>query len=137
MNESRQPDQSSPAGGDVLRVACEHPRGGVDLVLRAQGRDLVLTVTGGRAHVGAVAVAAPDGRAVGEVITPGHREGPLARAGAAALAVAAGRTVAAVVGIHHDDLARDEIDAVVEAVHRGYDELARLLSAGAVPRGET
>lgn len=98
----------------------------VKLELRIQGRDFLLLVTGGEAHVGAVAVL--DGREVDgrAVVTemPGHREGPLAGECAEILARASGRTVAVVVGIHQDNATGEEISAIVTNVRLGAAELA-------------
>lgn len=98
----------------------------VKLELRIQGRDFLLQVTGGEAHVGAVAVF--DGRDVEgrAVVTqlPGHREGPLAGECAEILGRAAGRTVAVVVGIHIDNATGEEISAILTNVRLGAAELA-------------
>lgn len=95
----------------------------------AQGRDFLVLITGGAAHVGAVAVR--DGRiagpekadSVGTVQLHGHREGPLAAEAAALLAAATGRTCAAVVGIHQDDASPAEIRRIVTHVRRGLRQL--------------
>jgi hypothetical protein len=102
-------------------------RTSVKLELWFQGRDLLLLITGGKVHVGAVAVwdgAAPEGRAV-VVEMSGHREGPLAGECAEALGRASGRTIAAVAGIHQDNATREEIAAIVENVRRGTAALAK------------
>jgi hypothetical protein len=99
----------------------------VELELKYQGRDFLLLVTGGKAHVGAVAVW--DGRDQdSEVVVtelPGHREGPLACECAEILGRASGRTVAVVVGIHQDNASREEIAAIVANVRQGAGELAK------------
>lgn len=113
----------------------------VELILRPQGRDLLLTVTGGEGHVGAVAVCAPPGPAAAEgheslVVVPGHKEGPLAVEGARRVAAAAGCVCCAVVGIHQDRASADEIAAIVTNVQRGYERLLDELSpAGSGPPG--
>jgi len=98
--------------------------------LRPQGRDLLLEVTGGEAHVGAVAVAAPGWSEARLVVVPGHREGPLASAAAVRLAEAAGCTCAVVVGIHQDHATRDEITTIVGHVEAAVESLATELAAG-------
>lgn len=100
----------------------------VRLELRAQGRDLLLVVTGGEAHVGAAAVAAPDWAEARLVVVPGHKEGPLAAAAAIRLARAAGCTCAVVAGIHQDGATRDEITAIVGHVEAGLADLATALA---------
>ena len=101
----------------------------VKLELKYQGRDILLLVTGGKAHVGAVAVwdsrQSDDSAVVTEL--PGHREGPLAVECAEILGRAVGRTVAAVVGIHQDNATREEIAAIVTNVRLGVVELAKNL----------
>ena len=96
----------------------------------SQGRDFLILITGGEAHVGAAAVC--DGRAApaesgpetGLVQVPGHREGPLAAEAAVTLARATGRTCAAVVGIHQDNATSDEIREIVGNVREGLRRLA-------------
>ena len=108
-----------------LRVGSGRTR--VELELKFQGRDILILVTGGKAHVGAVAVW--DSREIYDpaVVTelPGHREGPLAVECAETLGRALGRTVAAVVGIHQDNATREEIAAIVANVRQGVVELAK------------
>ena len=99
----------------------------VRLDLVAHGRDLVLHLGGGEAHVGAVAVAAPVGPVMLTVV-PGHKEGPLAEQAAAALSEAAGCTCAVIAGIHQDDATAEEIAAIVGNVNEGVARLARALA---------
>lgn len=98
----------------------------VRLELLARGRDLVLNVGGGEAHVGAVAVATPAGP-VALTVVPGHKEGPLAEAAATALARAAGCTCAVVAGIHQDRATAGEIADIVVNVEQGVAELVASL----------
>jgi hypothetical protein len=108
----------------------------VALRLLAQGRDLVVLITGGEAHVGAVAGC--DGRAGAVPVAPerslvqlpGHREGPLAAEAAATIARAAGCSCAAVVGIHQDDATADEIRIIVANVREGLRQLAAACRQG-------
>jgi len=103
----------------------------VKLELRIQGRDFLLLVTGGEAHVGAVAVfdgSVEGGRAVVTEM-PGHREGPLAGECAETLGRATGRTVAAVVGIHQDHATGEEISSIVANVRQAAAELAEAVAA--------
>jgi CTP:molybdopterin cytidylyltransferase MocA len=100
----------------------------VRLELEEQGRDLVLRITGGVAHVGAVALAAAGAEApVRTLVLPPHKEGPLAAEAAAALARATGRTCVVVAGIHQDDATPAEIGRIVENVREG---VARLCGEG-------
>jgi len=106
-------------------------RSAVELRVRAVGRDLLVTVTGGQAHAGAVAVAAPGGVAVeggdGCLVVPPHKEGPLARECARLVAAAAGCTCVAVAGIHQDEATPDEIAAIVANARAGMRTLAAAL----------
>lgn len=93
----------------------------VHLALRRQGRDLVLQIVGGRAHVGAVAVS--DGQRTELSVLPPHKEGPLARECAQRVARTAGATCCALAGIHQDAATPEEIAAIVANVHRALDRL--------------
>lgn len=109
-----------------------HGRLAVRLEIRALGRDLLVTVTGGQAHAGAIALAAP-GMALPEgvnlLVLPPHREGPLARECAARLTEAAGCTCVVVAGIHIDEATPAEIATIVTNVRAGTDQLTRALAA--------
>lgn len=121
-----------PGEGPLALVQMGQGRTAVSLAVWAQGRDLLLSVTGGEGHVGAVAVAAsPGGPEPAAIVVPGHREGPLAREGAARLAAATGRGCAAVVGIHVERAAPGEIAEIVANVRAGYEELVRRLTPAA------
>lgn len=99
----------------------------------AQGRDLLLVVTGGDAHVGAVAVCGPPvegGPARPEVtVVPGHKEGPLAEECARALAEAAQCTCCVVAGIHQDEATPGEIAAIVENARQGLALIIRRIQS--------
>lgn len=98
-------------------------RTAVRLELRNQGRDLLLMITGGEAHVGAVAVACADGTEL--VVVPGHKEGPLASECAEVVARASGRTCAAVAGIHQDHATEKEIQSIVVNVQQALETIIR------------
>jgi hypothetical protein len=123
------PDGDAPLAGPIRRG---RDRTAVELVLHRQGRDLVLTVSGGVAHVGAVAVDSPAGGTRGESfrtldVVPGHKEGELAARAAARLAEVTGRTVVAVVGIHQDAATGAEIAEIVANVEEAVALLASRL----------
>lgn len=105
-------------------------RTGVQLELLVQGCDLLLLITGGKAHVGAVAVL--DGRnARGPAVVTelaDHREGLLAGECAEILGEVWEGTVVAVAGIHQDRATRAEIDAIVANVRRGAHDLAAAIA---------
>ena len=104
----------------------------------AQGRDFLVLITGGQAHVGAV--AACNGRGSrdhvrsqpGTIQLTGHREGPLAAEAAEILALASGRTCAAAVGIHQDQATPEEIHEIVAHVREGLDQMAAVFRAGGI-----
>lgn len=117
-------------GNRRLRVG--EGRTAVWLDLAEQGRDLVLRIGGGDAHVGAVAVVSPAGGTGGEgceelSVVPGHKEGPLALAAARRLAAAGRRTCVCVAGIHLDAITPEEIALVVSRAEQGVARLAREL----------
>ena len=122
----------------VAEVTVGAGRCAVWLKVRSQGRDLQVSIGGGEAHVGAVALFAPpvvvDADPGAEpfqslVVVPPHKEGPLAKEAARRLATAARRSCVAIVGIHQDDATRDEIAAIVANVRAGLAELELELSA--------
>ncbi len=75
------------------------------------GGDLLVTITGGSAHIGAAAVGIKtEGMATSSVITvPAHREDRIVKDAAEKLAKELGRTVVVVAGIHYDDMSQEEI----------------------------
>lgn len=134
----------------VAEVAVGVGRCAVWLKVRSQGRDLQVTIGGGEAHVGAVALFAPPavisanlgadldaGPGAGPgaepfqslVVVPPHKEGPLAEEAARRLATAARCSCVAIAGIHQDDATRDEIADIVANVRSGLAELELKLSA--------
>ena len=90
-------------------------RGRLKLELRVQhlGRDLQVVLSGGAAHLGAVALAAPDKTSETAVfVLPGHREDQLARRMARRMADVLKRAVCVSAGVHYDDISKEEIAAV-------------------------
>ncbi len=75
------------------------------------GNDLLVVITGGRAHIGATAVGIKtEGIATASVITtPGHREDRVVKDAAEKLAKKLDKTVVVVSGIHYDNITKDEI----------------------------
>ena len=86
------------------------------LDLIAVGADLLVLLTGGRAHLGATAVADFAGslREPWLCQLPGHREGELAELFARSLAQAYQCKVQATVGIHYDQITQAEINQVLQ-----------------------
>lgn len=95
------------------------------------GSDYSVRLTGGRAHVGAVALGSFDsisGRASSSVITaPGHREDELALKGARQLSEASRSTTVFIVGIHVDSITKNEIEEIVHVSEGMIDELSNIL----------
>ncbi len=93
--------------------------GRIEILLEAKqiGEDYLLTLTGGREHVGAVAIGLFDEksqRTSSSVITlPGHREEQLALQGARQVSKATKRTTVFVAGIHQDNISPEEIMGIV------------------------
>ncbi len=90
------------------------------------GDDLLVTITGGKAHIGATAVGIKsEGVATSSVITtPAHREDRVVKDAAEKLAKKLDKTVVIVAGIHYDNITKEEI---VETL-RLCDELVAALA---------
>lgn len=117
-------------GSEMMTEIVGIGREQVSLVLEAQGRDLVLHITGGEAHVGAVALADP--RETGPaptLVLPPHKEGPLAAEAAAAVARASGRVCAVAAGIHQEAVTPAEIAGILANVREGVARLCAALKA--------
>lgn len=126
----------NPPAGVPQVVEAGSGRTAVRLDLVKQGRDLLLIVTGGDAHVGAVAVCHEQGAEL--MVVPGHKEGPLAAECAEAIALAAGCTCAAVAGIHQDDATGEEIAAIMANVRKALRTLIQqAFSADIHPEGRS
>ncbi|WP_018752794.1 hypothetical protein [Paenibacillus sanguinis] len=78
------------------------------------GRDLLLVITGGVAHIGSASTAyvGDEGTEVQTSAVPGHKEHTLSGEFAQRAAAALQRTVTVVMGIHYDDLTKEEIIAI-------------------------
>ncbi|MHB8078682.1 MAG: prenylated flavin chaperone LpdD [Candidatus Krumholzibacteriia bacterium] len=131
---------AAPPGAPLADLTVGEGRTAVRLTLLGQGRDLLLLVTGGEAHVGAVAVRVPEGGGrcgafAALCPVPGHREGPLAEEGAALLAAAAGRGCVVVAGIHREAATPAEIAVIVANARAGFAALAARLRAVPPPAG--
>lgn len=98
------------------------------------GRDYIIQLTGGTAHVGAAAVGIFDsvsGRASSSVITvPGHREDELALLGARRLSEACRSTTVFIAGIHVDDITKKEIEKIISVSEEMIEELSDILREG-------
>ncbi|PID80144.1 hypothetical protein CSB20_08065 [bacterium DOLZORAL124_64_63] len=109
---------------EQLAIEVGAGRGAVRLEALPQGRDWLLRITGGEDHVGAVAVAA-EGDVHLHVIGP-HKEGPLAEDAARRWAAMTGTVCVSAVGIHQDDITREEIATIVANVGAGLTALQKI-----------
>ncbi|MCH1639124.1 hypothetical protein MJ257_03335 [Paenibacillus timonensis] len=78
------------------------------------GRDLLLLMTGGVSHIGAASTAykAGEGTEAMTSAVPGHKEHTLSEDYARRASAALGRTVTVVMGIHYDNLSKEEIKEI-------------------------
>lgn len=97
----------------ISQIVLEAASGRIRLTLEAKwlGADLLVTISGGKAHLGAMALARPDlPSQLAEL--PGHKDGIVAKELAEYLATAFDTAVAVSCGIHYDSLALQEIELV-------------------------
>lgn len=89
-------------------------RGRITLLMRGRrvGRDLLVELVGGDAHIGAIALAWP-GSPGHALSSPDHREQELSSRIASLLANTLACNVAVVAGIHYNHITKAEIDAVI------------------------
>ena len=94
-----------------MRLRACHGRLRLELDAFRQGGDVLVRLSGGAAHVGAVALAAPDSPP--RVLTrPGHREDAVALEIAERFSAAFQCAVCVCAGIHFEAITREEIHAV-------------------------
>ncbi|MFV9510269.1 hypothetical protein [Tepidibacillus sp. LV47] len=93
------------------------------------GDDLVILVTGGVAHIGAVATAYIDNDQVHVEVTelPHHKEGELAKEFAELLARSLHRSVSVLMGIHIDNATKKDIQQIVDYVQKAIKETIKEL----------
>ncbi|WP_339061412.1 hypothetical protein [Tepidibacillus marianensis] len=89
------------------------------------GKDLVIHVTGGAAHIGAVATAYfdEDQLHVELLQLPHHKEGELAEEFAELAARKLRSTVTVLMGIHIDHATKEDIQNIIEEVKIGMEEV--------------
>ena len=106
-------------------------RGELVLEHRIIGEDIVVTLTGGNAHVGAVAVGYYDripGHASSSVITlPSHRDDAIALDAARLISSVTHSTTVFTAGIHFENITGEEIEEVLSASKELIDEFVRSL----------
>lgn len=106
---------------------------GTKLILKWKkiGKDLIVTLTGGDEHIGAVATGSFDrvsGRAYASVSTlPGHREDEIALQGARVFSAASHSTTVFIVGIHLDNISKNDILEIVKVSSEMIKELSGII----------
>ncbi|NYT19557.1 MAG: hypothetical protein GKC08_04615 [Methanosarcinales archaeon] len=104
-------------------------RGELVLESKIVEEDLVITLTGGKGHIGAVAVGYYDripGHASSSVITlPSHRDDAIALDAARRISSVTHSTTVFTAGIHFENITAEEIEEVLSASNKLIDEFIR------------
>ncbi len=107
-------------------------KGELILEARSAGYDIHLILTGGDAHIGAVALGTYDQknfRASSSVLTaPGHRDDVIALKGARTVSSHTHTTTAFCVGIHFDAITKADIEEIVSASEDMIDQFIEQLN---------
>jgi hypothetical protein len=92
------------------------------------GKDLLVTLVGGKAHVGAVALGDFQRRSYASVLAvPNHRDDIIAKEAALRLSKELRQTCVVVVGIHVYDASEGQIAEIVDASFSLVNELVEAL----------
>lgn len=92
------------------------------------GRDLLVTLVGGEAHVGAVALGGFHTRSYASVITvPDHRDDVIAKEAASLISKELNCSCVVIVGIHVSNASEKQISQIVEASFTLIKELIEAL----------
>jgi hypothetical protein len=92
------------------------------------GKDLLVTLAGGEAHVGAVALGGFDTRSYASVLAvPNHRDDIIAKEAALRISKGLRQSCVVVVGIHVHNASQSQIAAIVDASFSLVDELVEAL----------
>ncbi|OAB74924.1 hypothetical protein PNBC_12140 [Paenibacillus crassostreae] len=86
---------------------------------------MMLIVTGGAVHIGAISTAYYSPEGLIEVQTtkiPGHKEYTISESLARRAIEVLNRTVTIAAGIHYDNITKSEIEMIVEIVNKRMDE---------------
>lgn len=113
--------EEGPLAGFEHRVGVGCERTAIEVSAQRLGRDWVLRISGGDAHVGAVATAWAEKQEL--TVIPPHKEGPLAQKCARRWAELTGQVCVALAGIHQDRATGEEIRMIVENVDQAMDIL--------------
>ncbi|OEG00009.1 hypothetical protein BHF71_06980 [Vulcanibacillus modesticaldus] len=93
------------------------------------GKDYVFIITGGTAHIGAVATAYLNNNQINVDLLelPGHKEGELAKECAELAVKVLGHTSSVLIGIHVDNASKEDIEYIVSFVRSAMNkELIRI-----------
>lgn len=101
----------------------------LELAAFAVGESVQAIIYGGRAHIGAIALASPGSETQIRAL-PGHYDGEIAGPISQFLADALGRDVAVSAGIHYDAISQVEIEAARELAALLAQDLCRELKKG-------
>lgn len=108
-------------------VVLKKASGRIEVTLKAIriGKDLLVVITGGAGHIGAVGAGTNcGGMAVSSVMTtPGHRDDRIAKDAAERISKKLGCTCAVIAGVHYDGITAQEIKDVLIISSTLVDEL--------------
>ncbi len=133
-------EEMGSSGPKPKGITFSETRGGFEVIARAEllGEDLLVTLWGGVAHTGAVAMAAPrpslrDPKAVSSTSSvftfPGHKEDVPAKMLSEALSAGLNRRTVVVAGIHWDNASPDDLRLILEACEALKDRILQALSS--------
>ena len=115
------------------RVNCGEGMTEVVLTARNMGEDLLVTLAAGKVHVGAVALAVPVPRnaegvtaSVSVMTVPGHRDDIPAHAAALQICKAVARPVSLTAGLHIDNAAQEDINALLQNAQGAVDKFIKI-----------
>lgn len=92
------------------------------------GKDLLVTLVGGRAHVGAVALGGFNQRAYASVLAvPDHRDDLIAKEAACRISKEFNCNCVVIVGIHVSNASGDQINEIIDVSFLLVDELIEAL----------
>lgn len=101
----------------ITEVSREKTKGRLTLKLNARwlGKDLLVVITGGAAHIGAVGAGTKSGGlASSSVVTmPGHRDDRIAKEAAERISKKYGCNCVVVAGVHYDNITPQEINDIM------------------------
>jgi len=109
-------------------------RAALNLLCFSAGADLIVYISGGVEHIGAVGLGYcynhSDQKANSSVIAiSGHKEDDLVKSLSYKLSKSLKTTVAVIAGIHYDNITKSEIRTIIENANHLADELIRHLNS--------